>query len=261
MNAPSLRRKFAFAFLAILAAEVPLPATVLTFNACGGGVGTAVEGNRCRYATINQNYGDRVTGPSMNGGRMQYGEEGEGWTPNILTSYGPDATAIHGWDNNYAGLWTVIWPEEKSGLLSIRFTADPGYRATFYGFRMAGYVFNGGPWPLTVGEVSVTNDKGTKLWSQTNISLDQVSPYILALQSPLVSSNGGWLELTIDVRNLPVGNFNRESVGLDLVRYGQTSDLGQGRPAGANPEGGSMSLILLGAQGMTSQFLRNRSRG
>lgn len=241
---------FAPLFL-ILSASLPSSATVLTFNVCGGGTGTAVEGNRCRYATINQDYGDRVTGASMNGGRMQYGEEGEGWTPNITTTYGPDGTAIRGWDNNYAGLWTVIWTEDRSGLLSIRFTADPGHRALFYGLRVGAYIFNGGPWPLVVGSLSVTNDTGATLWSQTNLALDQSDPFTLAFASPLMSGSGGWIEFLMDVRNLPVGNANRESIGVDLVRFGQIS----------NPEPGTMSMMLLGGAGLAFHLLRKRRKG
>jgi hypothetical protein len=242
---------------------LPLQATVLTFNVCGGGTGTAVEGNRCRYATINQAYGDRVTGPSMNGGRMQYGQEGEGWTPNVTVTYGPDGSAIRGWDNNYAGLWTVIWTEDRSGQLSIRMTADPGYQVSFFGLRIGGYIFNEGPWPLVIGSLSLTDSSGATLWSQSNTPITKSGPLLLSFTEPYRSANGGWLEFMMDVRNLPVGNANRESIGIDLVRFGQSVSPSSGieKALIENPEPGTLGLMLLGAGGLAMQSLRRRRAG
>ena len=239
---------------------LPVRATVLTFNVCGGGAGTAVEGNRCRYATINQAYGDRVTGPSMNGGRMQYGQDGEGWTPNIAVDYGPDGSAIRGWDNNYAGLWTVIWAEDRSGQLSIRMTADPGYQVSFHGLRLGGYIFNQGPWPLVIGSLSLTDNNGATLWNQANTPITQSGPVMISFPTPFISESGGWLEFMMDVRNLPIGNANRESIGIDLVRFGQVSSSSNQLQDISNPEPGSLSLMLLGAGGLAVQLLR-RHRG
>jgi hypothetical protein len=216
----------------------PIRATTLTFNACGGGTGTALEGPRCRYATINQDYGDRVTGPSMNGGLMQYGQYGEGWTPNVTVSYGPVGAAIRGWDNNYAGLWTVIWVQDDPGVLTIRMTADPGYQALFHGWRIGGYIFNEGPWPLVIGALSVMNEHQTVLWSQSNVPVTQAGPLYFEFAQPLASGDGGCIEFTMDVRNLPVGAYNRESIGIDQVRFGQRES--------ANPEAASWTLVLPG---------------
>ena len=240
--------------LAAMLAAIPAHATVLTFNACGGGAGTAVEGNRCRYATINPLYGDNVTGPSMNGGRMQYGESGEGWTPNVSVDYGPDSSAIRGWDNNYAGLWTVLWTEDRSGQLTLRMTAEPGYQVAFFGLRIGGYIFNQGPWPLVIGSLALTDSGGGTPWSASNVPITQDGPYSIWFGTPLLSAAGGWIEFQMDVRNLPTGNANRESIGIDLVQFGQivagstqTLTATQYRDAAAAvPEPGTMPLLLLG---------------
>lgn len=251
MSSPALALSRSILFLGI-AAVFPVQGTVLTFNACGGGLGTALEGDRCRYANINQDYGDRVTGPSMNGGRLQYGQLGEGWTPNVTVAYGPDGSAIHGWDNNYAGLWTVIWTEDRSGQLAITMTADPGYQVSFYGLRIGGYVFNPGPWPLVIGSLSLTSSDSGLLWSQTNVNVTQDGPIIFDFQNPYLSGSGGSLTFLMDVTNLPTGNANRESIGIDLVRFGQGAALSNELQLAQNgvaevPEPGTLPFTLIAA--------------
>ena len=70
-----------------------------------------------------------------------------------------------------------------------------------------------------------------------------------------MSSSGGWLEFQMDVRNLPIGNANRESIGIDLVQFGQivagsnqilTATPYSDTQAAAVPEPATMHLLLFG---------------
>jgi hypothetical protein len=106
-----------------------------------------------------------------------------------------------------------------------------------------------------IGSLSLESSSGSTLWSQSNTPITQSGPLILAFDTPWLSEGGGWLSFVMDVRNLPTGNANRESIGIDLVQFGQVSQavsttvFTQADVAGV-PEPGTWALMLLGAGGI-----------
>ena len=243
--------------LALLAASAALSqATILTFDqerdsATGTLVGPTTSGGRLRA-----DYGDNVTGAAMAvpGGVFTYGEAGEGFTPNVsLDIFSATATAsdagVRLWQTGYGDLVNVLFGDGPgtagAPLLSVRFTAAPGYMVDLYGFELAGFGAD-----YVIAGVSVFAGS-TSLFSETGVLIQgdafDAQRTSIAFAMPLSAPE---LLLQVDLSNLSPGI--RDNVGLDSIRFGQT-------PPPPVPEPTS-ALLLLAGLGLTATACRWRRR-
>ena len=214
---------------------VPLHATLLTFDQCGGSPGAAIQG-ACNNGIVNQNYGDRATAESMNGGLFQYINDGEGWTPDIVTAYGPNADAIYGYSTGYRPLANVLWVDRAVGILAVTLQADPGFLVLLYNFELA--IFSSSTSSVTAKSIRVTDQDGTDLLNLPNRAVTDAETFYFF--TPAASAGGGFLRIEFDVTNLPPDE-NREYLAIDNIRFGQ----GPAATA-AIPEPGSIALVCMG---------------
>lgn len=202
-------------------------------------------------------YGDRVTGQVMavRGGHFTYGEAGEGFTPNVvLDIFSAAATAddarVNLWQEGYGDLVNVIFAEGPgtagAPLLSVRFTADPGYVVDLYGFDLAGFSRD-----YEIAGVSVFAASGA-LFNQPGVLVhgDQIGPQrtTFAFAAPLSAPE---MLLQIDLSNLSPGI--QDNVALDSLRFGQT-------PPPAIPEPATTTLLLAGLAVTAALGWRRRSQ-
>ncbi len=240
--------------LAIVACGRTADATILTFDIFD--VEYSSSEDFPEGFSINQEYGDRVTGPmatATNGTTdFFYGEAGEGYTPNVTAHYGPTSIFTGDpslWRYDYGDLTRVLYQGSTAqpigtnyDYLDIRLTADPGYEVVLYGFDLGGW-FQA---DYTINEVAVF-DGGA--------SLDPMAPRLYSDPMALVAGvgpahttysfatqlRGNSLSLLIDARNL--GDFS-ELIAIDNIRFGQEL-----APA-AIPEPMTATLFSLGLLGL-----------
>jgi hypothetical protein len=177
---------------------------------------------------------------AVTGGFFTYGDGGEGFTPDItldISSAGATATdpAVRLWQAGYGDLLNVVFTEGPgtagSPLLSIRFTAAPGFAVDLYGFELAGFGSD-----YVIAGVSVSAG-ATTLFSEANVLVqgDGSGPghTSFAFTTPLSAPE---LLLEIDLSNLPSGI--QDNVAIDSVRFGQT-------PPRSVPEASTSLLAVL----------------
>jgi hypothetical protein len=220
----------------LLLVGIPLNATLLIFDQCGGNPDAAIQGT-CSFGIVNQNYGDRAVAESMNGGLFRYINDGEGWTPNVVASYGPNPSAVMGWANGYRPLANVLFVDRNTGVLAVTLQADPNFRVLLYNFEMA--IFSDVVSSVTVQHIRVVDQDGVNQLDLPGYTLTDAETFFFF--TPAASSPGGSLRIEFDITNIPVGE-PREYVALDNIRFGQ-----EAAAAASVPEPGSISLVALGA--------------
>ena len=211
----------------------PVHATILVFEQCGGSPDAAIQGT-CNNGFVNQNYGDRAITESMNGGLFVYINDGEGWTPNVVTSYGPNANAIYGYYTGYRSLANVLWVDRNTGILDVTLQADPGFRVLLYNFDLG--IFLDSTSSVTLKHIRVADQDGTNLLNLPGYTLTGRETFLFF--TPAESAAGGFLRIEFDVTNLPQDE-TREYVAMDNIRFGQAQATGV-------PEPGSLALVFLG---------------
>lgn len=205
-----------------LVAPTSLKAETLTFdNTCNG----------CNIVTLGVNYGDRLPG-----------------TPNVVVDFDP-ASDISTWTTAYGDLTGVIYREsEGAGILTITFTADPGFLVTLTSFELAG-------WPnadYTINSVQVLSGT-TPLFSQSNVLIqgDASGPghTTFSFAMPLSAQT---LTIRFDASNL---GGNSDNIGIDNVVFGQLQQ--QPEPV---PEPATMLLLGSGLAGFAMKIRRRRAQ-
>jgi hypothetical protein len=234
----------------------PASASILTFDSCGTSATSAIL-NSCSGGAINQNYGDRVTGANTDANGTEdrsYGESGEGFTPNIVTSY----STGFGWGSGFSALTNVIYAPGDVAFLNVTFTADPGFRARLLGFDLGAF-FDLINFPNTTQysgvNVSVFDENSTELFNQNyTVDINGVNQLI-----NLQSGVGGFLTLSLNTSNLAwdpaSGIFDRESIAFDNIRFAQTAAT-EPPPTGDIPEPSTFALV--GGAALLAAWARNR---
>lgn len=226
----------------------PSAATTLLFDQIrdSGVVIPTISGN-----AIEQDYGDRVSGSPMNvpGGQFTYGNDGEGFTPNVVVAYSTATSplGISLWADSYGDLTNVLFGNQNSMSLLVDLTADPGFDVLLYHFDLGG-------WPntdYTIGAVRVLNG-ATELFSETDVLVegDLSSPRHTSFDflSPLAAPQ---LRIEIDYSNL-AGSL-QDNIGIDNIRFGQDP------PAPTLSEVPESSTAVLLGLGLLALALRRRT--
>jgi hypothetical protein len=226
-------RRALFSLIGLLALTLPLHATLLIFDQCGGSPDAAIQGS-CSGGIVNQNYGDRAVAESMNGGLFRYINDGEGWTPNVVTSYGPNPNAIYGYFTGYRPLADVLWVDRSVGILGVTLQADPGFRVLLYNFELG--IFSDSTRSVTAKSIRVIDQDGAYLLNLQTREVTDAETFFFF--TPVASSSGGSLRIEFDVTNLPV-DATREYLAIDNIRFAQDAITGV-------PEPGSLALAGLG---------------
>ena len=226
-------------------------ATVLHFDETRNSAGTVIPTGS--PGTVESDYGDNVTGAlvAVPGGFFSYGNEGEGYTPNVVADFS-SRTDVRLWTLQYGDLTNVLFAQSPqlgipAETISILFTADPGYEVQLYHFDLAGFPER----DYTINGVSVSGDAGT-LFTMSNVLVegDLSGPRHTSLDfaTPLTS---GSLLIEIDFSNLASGV--QDNIGIDNIRFGQN-------PPAVIPLPSAFWLFvsgLLGLGGFKKQKRRN----
>ena len=212
-------------------------ATVLIFDQSRSATGTLVV-PVTSGASVPQDYGDRAaqSPQAVSGGAFTYGEEGEGFTPNVVADYFTDsdttAPRVSLWQADYGDLTNVMFALSDSAALNIGVTADDGFDVLLYHFDLGGWSRT----DYTIAAVRVL-DRATPLFEQNNVVVhgDATGPGHTAFDfpTPLI---GGDLQIRIEYANLPAGQ--QDNIGIDNIRFGQTPE-----------PGATAALALLSAAG------------
>jgi len=213
--------------LVLLAAGTrPLAATILLFDQQRDATTGTMVIPTTSGGELPGDYGDFVTGAVMAvpGGFFTYGDGGEGFTPNVAVDiYSSTATAddprVRLWQSDYGDLTNVIFAEGPgtagAPLLTVLFSAQPGYSVDLYGFDLAGFASD-----YVIAAVNVSAD-GDSLFSATNVTIegDATGPLHTAFtfDEPL---SGTQVLLQLDFSNLAPGV--QDNIGVDSIRFGQT---------------------------------------
>lgn len=234
----------ALLLLAALGLGTPAAATILTFDQCGGDPNAAIQGV-CNGGLVNQSYGDRATAEMMNGGLFRYINDGEGWTPNVVASYGPNPNAVRGYFTGYRPLANVLWVEKDPGIFQLTLQADAGFQVLLYNFELA--IFSDVVSSVTAKQIRVSDQDGTQWLNLTNRAIVDAETFFFF--TPAASAGGGFLQIEFDLTNLPL-DVNREYLAIDNIRFGQAA-------ATAIPEPGSLTLLGIGLA--LGAFMRRRT--
>lgn len=204
----------AFALTFFVALSTVSQATVLTFADLGLG----------NYGDISGAYGDNVT--QINDGVGSY-EMGNGWTPNVSTSYlstsgASSANNLEYWQGNYSDLTDVAFCVYGGGVSSLTLTADAGWLVRLNSFDLGAYFES----TLFADVLRVKNENDVVLFDMSNTNVGSVNPVNHSSYFPNVVGQS----LTIEWGS----NWN---IGIDNVNFDQQ----------AVPEPATLSLLALGA--------------
>ena len=192
-------------------------ASILTFDQirqAGGGVVPTISGN-----DLEDDYGDRITGTPMDvpGGQFTYGNDGEGFTPDVVVDfYAGNQTTLSLWQDNYGDLTNVAIGDNSSVSLNVQLTADPGFVVDLYHFDLAGWSLS----DYTIKAVRVLSGVDT-LFSQDNVLVQGANDggdmhTAFDFTVPLSATQ---LIIQIDQSNLAAGM--QDNIGIDNIRFGQ----------------------------------------
>jgi len=215
---------------------------------------------------VYQQYGDRVTSSSQTLGTttFEYGEGGEGYTPNVVVEYGPFSIFTGGpslWRYDYGDLVRVLYQGSTVAeigfnydFLVINLRADYGYDALLYGFDLGGWFQT----DYEINSVSVYDaqfNEGfpalNRVFHDPNATVLGVGPThtSYAFDTPI---RGNVISILIDANNL---GDTSELIGIDNIRFGQDIDPDPG-PAPV-PEPSSALLLAAGLGALALRARRN----
>lgn len=251
----------------------PVHASVLTFDISDPDLYPGSEGFPEGVHIVEgayTGYGNRINGPTdthANGTTtFSYGEQGEGYTPNVTVEYGPFSLLTSGpelWRYDYGDLQRVMYQGSSSAkgdgtdydYLDIVLTADEGYDVILHDFDLAGWfqtdyviqsvtVFDGDPFPILTPE--------NQIFEQTDVTVAGDGPTHTHIDFGGAPLRGPKLWLRIDASNL--GALS-ENIGIDNIRFSQD--------VSTVPEPGTLATWVMGGLGVVvagRRWARSRSR-
>ena len=191
------------------------------------------------FENVDQGYGDNVAGPGTPGG-LEYGEAGEGYTPNVTVDYGPAGADPALWTTGYGDLTNILFKDaDNFPTLAVTLTAEPGYLVSLYSWDMAafGSVFSSDP---SIDSVTVYDSEGAVLFSTIGQTISETTHTAFDFSAaPFVDDQ---LVLEFDSSNL--GGLS-DDIAIDNIRFGQQSV----------PEPASVAIALLGVAGLLARCI------
>lgn len=192
--------------VAIVAAAAPFAhATVLTFDQ---------DPPVADFDPVDQGYGDRVTSTSMPG-NFGYGSAG-GFTPNVVTSYGPAGSDPNLWTTGYGSRTNVLFEDNDNfGILRVTLTADPGYAVSLSSFLMSAYnpAFAS---PPTINYIRVLGPGDVELFRQNNAAISETTFTTFDFSvSPLAGQS-----IAIEFNSANLGGLS-DDIAFDDITFSQ----------------------------------------
>lgn len=190
------------------------------------------DGNWANAANIPDNYGDNVTAASMPVPGSSSGEtynylEGQGWTPNVTTTYevldGATVKDVSYYGSGF-GVNPVFFPQGDT--FEITFTPESGYNVVLHEFTATNWASG------TYSADFYVYDGTTQLWSDVSATIAGTKTFTSTDfgGSALASSSGQDLRLLIE-------NITKGYQGFADVSFSQV----------AVPEPASLSLAAFGS--------------
>lgn len=223
-------RSFLFALvLSAFTLASSLQATVLTFKS---------NPDFADDAALPSNYGNRVAAGSVvsGGNTFQYGNFGEGFTPNVTATYD---NAANTYGSGYGALVNVVYA--PGGIFRLTLTGDTGFNVSLFSFDLAGLDAS-----YQINSVSVFSG-ATTLFTQSNVTVSGSSN-----GTGVTSFNFGPLTahtLTVQFDATNQGVVAQQNIGIDNIRFSQV----------AVPEP-SVTALVTSMAGLTYLLHRRRSR-
>lgn len=199
--------------LALLINGSAMAATILTFDATGIFNG----------AVLDQNYGDRVTGPSNAFG--SYGTTDGNYTPNVLVDNGLMQARL--WTTGYGNLTNVFYEDQDGVDLSFTLTADSGFLVRLQSFDLASF---GAVGTITPEAVSVRDGSGNLLFALDSLTVSSTARNTL---TPQVAAS----QLVVTIRASALG-LSSDNVALDNITFSQ-----EAAPTDGVPEPGTWATV------------------
>lgn len=211
-------------------------ATVLTFN---------VQGGVSNFENMHQTYGDNVAG-SPDAFGHSYGVGAEGYTPNVMVSYGTPGEDPALWTTGYGDLTNIHFNDaDGDTTFTLRFTASVGYLVDLYSFDLASFLSGGQTIQgLTVRDVG----SNTLLHSQGSTFITGTTHNSISFANALSAND---LELVINLTGL--GGVS-DDIGIDNIRFGQQL------AAAAVPEPSAWAMMIVGFFGAGAVLRGERRR-
>ena len=224
-------RTLAMAALLVCGTAAPAAASsILTFNVTG--ISSAQN--------INQNYGDRISGPSDAVG--SYGTDNGVYTPNVLVGYGATGEDPALWTTGYGDLTNIYFNDTDSDTtLTMSLTADSGYLVSLLSFDIASFVDAG---QTIQGARVLDGANSAVLWTLGATFITGTTHLNLA---PNVTANS----LVLEINLTGLGGVS-DDIGLDNVTFSQSNS------PSAVPEPASLGLLGLGLAGVAYRLRRTR---
>ncbi|MEC9372308.1 MAG: dockerin type I domain-containing protein [Planctomycetota bacterium] len=191
--------RFAAAAAALTTAGLAAHGTILTWQIPLGNGGV-----------ISQNYGDNVAANSM--GIFTYAM-GDGFTPNVTTSYTPVGDLRY-WNSGYGDLLGAAYTQNGT-TIEITLTAEEGFEVELRGFDLAGFQVDR---PLALLEVR--DSANMALLSQTNLTIEG-----LVTQPPRRSVFTFDPPLTSDVIVIRMSDPALLNVAIDNIHFTQAESM------------------------------------
>lgn len=215
------------AFLLALTAVTPTEATVLTFKS---------NPDFADDAALPANYGNRVaSGSVVSGGTTyQYGNFGEGFTPNVAATYDNPANT---YGPGYGALVNVAYA--PGGIFRLTLAGDTGFNVSLFSFDLAGLDAS-----YQINSVSVFSG-ATTLFSQSNVTVNGSSNGTGVTSFNFGPLTAHTLTLQFDATNQ--GVVAQQNIGIDNIRFSQV----------AVPEP-SVTALALSSAGVTYLLHRRR---
>lgn len=208
-----------------LASAAPSRATVLTFD---------VDPPVGDHENINQAYGDAVTMTTMPG-NLQYGEDGEGFTPNVDVAYGPAGADPALWTSGYGDLSNILFKDADGfDYLQVTFTADAGYLVELHSWDMSAYggAFSADP---TIDSVRVLDSDNNELLSLSDVTISET------IHTSFDYSGDPFVDdvLILEFNSGNLGGLS-DDIAFDNIVFAQR----------VIPEPGTILLVVLGTCGL-----------
>jgi len=166
------------------------------------------------FEIVDQNYGDNITATTM--GVFGYGVGAEGFTPDVLVSYGPAGADPSLWSTGYGDLTNILFENADGfGNLEVTFTGTNGFGVSLHSFEMSAFssAFSSDP---TINHVRVLDGNNNELLRMNNVSISESSHTTFSLGSISAPT------IVLNFNSANLGGLS-DDIAFDNIRFSQFS--------------------------------------